>query len=54
MPVGKGRKFIFHGAFKSKRKAMAKERAGKGRFILTRKIKGHRRYIVLKDRGKGR
>ena len=51
MPVGKGRKFIFHGAFKSKRAAVKKERAGKGRFILNRTIKGHRRYLVLKRRG---
>ena len=49
--VGRGRKFKFHGAFKSKRKAMAKERAGSNRFIREAKIKGHRRYIVMSRKG---
>lgn len=49
--AGRGRKFKFHGAFKSKRKAMAKERAGNNRFIRETKIKGHRRYIVMSRKG---
>lgn len=42
----RGRRFTFHGAFSSKEKAVAKERAVGG-FIRTRTIRGHRRYVVL-------
>jgi hypothetical protein len=46
----RGRRVVFHGAFASKAKARAKERAGAGRYILARLIRGHRRYLVLSRR----
>lgn len=45
------RKFIPHGAFKLKSSAVKRERRVGG-FILERKIKGKRRYIVLTRRKK--
>jgi hypothetical protein len=45
-----GRRFVFHGAFKSKRSAVGHEK--KGEFILGRKIKGHKRYVVVSRRVK--
>jgi predicted GIY-YIG superfamily endonuclease len=54
MSVGVGRKFIFRGAFDRKKSAVRKERSAKchkrGKkvcFILRRKIRGHKRYVVL-------
>jgi hypothetical protein len=50
--AGRGRKFKFHGAFKSKARAVRKERSVHG-FIERHKIKGHTRYIVMtRRRGK--
>jgi len=53
--VGKLRNFLALGAYNKKADAKKKERSrqcGGKCFILPRKIKGHRRYVVLKDRGK--
>lgn len=44
--------FKFHGAFGSKRKAVKKERAAKGRFILKRKIRGISRWIVVSKKSR--
>lgn len=44
--AGKGRRFVFHGAFKSKADAKRKERAVGG-FVRAKSIRGHRRYIVM-------
>lgn len=41
--------FKIHGAYKSKSSAMKKEKKVKG-FIIPRKIKGKKRYLVLKKR----
>ena len=46
----KGKKFTIYGAFKSKAKARAREHAHKGAFIQPRTIRGHKRYIVMKER----
>lgn len=45
-----GKRLVFHGAFSSKAKARRKERGGPKRFILTRTIKGKRRYLVASRR----
>lgn len=42
----KGRLFTFHGAFKSKADARAKERSTGG-FIKIIKVKGQKRYSVI-------
>jgi len=47
--AGKGRKFKFHGAFKSKADAVRKERAVGG-FIREFKVKGQTRYTVMTER----
>ena len=50
MSVGLGRKFIFRGAYKKKKDAVRKERSAACRkkcFILRRKIRKSRRYVVL-------
>lgn len=44
---GRGKDFNFHGAFKTKKAAMKRERAKKGRFIHPVSIKGHRRFLVM-------
>ena len=44
--AGRGRRFKFHGAFGSKAKAKAKERAVGG-FIKRMKIRGDTRYVVM-------
>lgn len=49
--AGRGRRVTFHGAFATKAKAKAKERKVGG-FIRTATIRGHRRYIVMKDKGR--
>ena len=43
----RGREFIFHGAFKSKRAAVRKEKSERGDFILNRKVRGKKRYVVV-------
>jgi hypothetical protein len=45
----RGRKFVFHGAYDSKAASKRKEKRVHG-FIVERKIKGHRREIVLTRR----
>lgn len=47
--AGRGRKFTFHGAFKSKKKAVRKEHAVGG-FIRKKRIRGHTRYVVMRGR----
>jgi hypothetical protein len=46
----RGRKVTFHGAFKSKEKAVAKERSVGG-FIRPITVRGHRRFVVMTRRG---
>lgn len=46
----RGRKVSFHGAFKSKAKAVAKERRVGG-FIRAITVRGQRRYVVMTRRG---
>jgi hypothetical protein len=46
----RGRKVTFHGAFKSKAKAQAKERQVGG-FIRPVTVRGSRRYVVMTRRG---
>ena len=47
---GRGRRFTFHGAFATKAKAQARERAGRGRFIRRVKVRGSVRYVVMERR----
>jgi hypothetical protein len=46
----RGRKVTFHGAFKSKADAVAKERRVGG-FIKAVTVRGSRRYVVMTRRG---
>lgn len=46
----RGRKVTFHGAFKSKDKARAKERRVGG-FIREITVRGSRRFVVMTRRG---
>ena len=49
--AGRGRRYTFHGAFSSKAKAQARERARSGSFI--RRYKMRRlglRYVVMRER----
>jgi hypothetical protein len=48
--AGKGKKFDFHGSFKSKDAAVAKEKEVGG-FIRERRINGETRYFVLTVKG---
>lgn len=49
----RGQRVVFHGAFSSKSRAVAKERKlGKGAYVRPTTIKGHRRYMVLTRRGR--
>ncbi len=48
---GRGRKFKFHGAFGTKKKARAKERKVGG-FIRRVKIRRKVRYVVMTQKGK--
>ena len=50
-PPGRGRKFVFYGAFKLKTDAVEKERSNPGSFIQERKIKGEKRFVVMKPKG---
>jgi hypothetical protein len=43
----RGRKFLIYGAYGSKAAARKKERAVHG-FIVERKVRGSKRYVVLK------
>lgn len=45
----KGKTLNIHGAFKSKAAARKKEKKVKG-FILERKVKGQKRFIVMSDK----
>lgn len=47
----RGRKVTFHGAFKSKAAAVAKERRVGG-FIRPVTVRGQRRYVVMTRRGR--
>lgn len=47
----RGKTLNIHGAFKSKTKAKSKEKKVHG-FILERKIKGSKRYIVMTKKKK--
>jgi len=47
----RGRKFLIYGAYGSKAAARRKERAVHG-FIIERKVRGSKRYVVLKAREK--
>ena len=42
----RGRSVTFHGAFKSKSKAIRKEQSVNG-FIRKIRVRGHRRYVVM-------
>ena len=44
-------RFKFHGAYTSKEKAMRKERSRKGAFIISRRVRGSWRYIVMTAKG---
>lgn len=46
----RGKKFTFHGAFGSKKKAAAKERKIRGAFIRKVKIKRKTRFLVMTKR----
>lgn len=48
--AGKGRRYRFHGAFRTKAHARRKERARSGAFIKRVKIRHHTRYLVLTER----
>jgi hypothetical protein len=48
--AGRGRRYTFHGAFNSKAQAQRKERARPGSFIRAFRIRGHNRYVVMKER----
>lgn len=43
----KGKRMTIHGAFSTKSDAQKKERAGSGRFIKEKVIRGKKRFIVL-------
>jgi hypothetical protein len=43
----RGQKLTFHGAYRSKRAAVRKERRTPGAFIVKRKIRGQSREIVF-------
>lgn len=46
----RGKKFVFHGAFATKKKAKKKEARVKGAFIRPVKIKRKTRYLVMTRR----
>lgn len=49
----RGRKVTFHGAFKTKARAVRKEHRLKHAYVHKAKIKGHTRYMVLTRRRRG-
>lgn len=44
----RGRKVTFYGAFKSKERAEQRERQIAGAFIKPIRVRGQRRYVVMK------
>lgn len=48
----RGRKVVFHGAFKTKAKAVRKEGRVARSYIRKTRIKGHTRYMVLTRRSR--
>ena len=48
--AGKGVFFKFHGSFKDKADAVAKERSTPGAFIKETRVKGQKRYTVMTER----
>lgn len=46
----KGVRHWIYGAFASKADAEKEHKRRKGSFVLARKVKGHTRYLVLKER----
>lgn len=46
----KGKLHTIYGAFKNKSDAVKAEKKHSGSFILERKVRGHKRYVVLKER----
>jgi hypothetical protein len=42
-----GRKFLIHGAFKSKARAKSKHKRVRNSWIIKRRVRGHTRYVVL-------
>jgi len=50
----RGRKVIFHGAFRAKAKAKRKEQRLKHAYVRQTRIQGHTRYLVLTRRKRGR
>jgi hypothetical protein len=49
--IRRGKKFVFHGSFTDKARAIRKEKSVDG-FIRSVQVKGHRRYLVLTRRRK--
>lgn len=49
MPARRGT-MTFYGAFKSKKKAVRKERKHRGSFIRKIKVRGDNRYVVMKPK----
>lgn len=45
-----GRRVCFHGAFKSKERAAAKEAERPGAYIIRRKIKKQVRFVVVTEK----
>jgi len=48
--AGRGRKLVFHGAYKTKAAAVRKEKRTPGAFVRPARIKGHRREVVFTKR----
>jgi len=46
----KGRKYLIHGAFRSKRDAERKEGRLHDAWIVKRRIRGKTRYVVLQEK----
>lgn len=46
----RGKRYTFHGAFKSKAKARRRERGRKDSFIRKYRIHGDMRYVVMRER----
>jgi len=45
-----GRRFVFHGAFTSKKDAQRKEGSIRGSFIRIVRMKGGRRFVVMSEK----
>jgi len=48
--AGKSKRFNFHGSFGTKSKAVEKEQATPGAFIVERMIGGKKRWFVLTEK----